>query len=156
MAKCSTIDGQASHRVGIEMLAKETEIYFRFSASLRVMDAPECHAEIGEATGLKPSHIHLKGAIANEKSGRRWPNDIWLLASPLAETAELTEHLNWLWQQVQPHQDYFRLLVESGVKMDILCGYRSNCDHCGFGVDPNAVEIAQKLGIRLEFSVIIA
>ena len=121
-----------------------------------MIDLPERHREIEEVTGLKPSHVHMKGDSVHEKSKRRWDNSIWLLSSPLEETAELAEHLNWLWQQVQPHQAYFRSLIESGVKVDIFCGYRSNCDHCGFGIAPDALEIAQKLGVRLEFSVVIA
>lgn len=135
---------------------EDTEVYFACSASLRVMDAPERHSEIEEVTGLKPSHVHVKGEIAHKKSGRRWKSDIWLLKSPLGETVELSDHLNWLWQQVQPHQKYFQSLIKSDVKVDIFCGYRSNCDHCGFGIDPDAFNIAQKLGVRLEFSVIIA
>lgn len=138
------------------LLNKEPETYFSYSASLRVLDAPERHREIEEVTGLKPSHVHMKGELAHEKSKRRWENNIWLLSSPLEETSELAEHLNWLWQQVQPHQAYFRSLIESGAKVDIFCGYRSNCDHSGFSIDPGALEIAQKLDVRLEFSVIVA
>ena len=120
------------------------------------MDAPERHAEIERVTGIEPSHAHVRGEIAYAKSGRRWTNDIWQLASPLPEEAELSEHLRWLWQTIKPHQAYFQSLVEAGVRIDVFCGYRSNCGHCGFGLKPEAVEIAQELGIRLEFSVIIA
>ncbi len=75
---------------------EEKEIFFAFSASLRVFDAPDRHAEIAQITGLKPSHTHLKGELAHEKSGRRWPNDIWSLSSPLSKEMALSEHLRWL------------------------------------------------------------
>lgn len=119
------------------------------------MDAPEHHAEIEEVTGLKPSHVHIRSESVNKRSKHRWKNNIWLLSSPLEATVELSEHLNWLWQQTQPHKVYFRSLIKSGVKVDIFCGYRSNCDHSGFGVNPSTIEIAKELDVRLEFSVII-
>ena len=141
------------------MLSEDSEsldVYFAHSAALRVMNAPERHAEIEEITGLEPARTHRRGEVAHEKTGRRWENDIWVLASPLGEEAESSEHLGWLWQRVRPHKDYFRSLVESGVEVDVFCGYRSNCDHCGFSLEPDAVEIARELGVRLEFSIIIA
>ena len=64
--------------------------YFRFSASLRVMEAPELHHEIEAETGLKPSKVHCKGDLKYPGKSYVWKNDIWMLESPLDRELELT------------------------------------------------------------------
>jgi hypothetical protein len=128
---------------------------FCFSASLRVMDAPELHDEIEVVTGLKPSHAHLKGD-KKPRTSSTWDNDIWILQSPLNEKAELTDHLNWLWNTIKPHSDYFKELLQKGRKVDVFCGYRSDSDNAGFIVQPDALEIFASLNIPFQVSCIIA
>jgi hypothetical protein len=124
-----------------------------FSATLRVMCAAERHEELERVTGLTATHQHEHGdpSFFDEP----WPQDLWTLESPLPRRAALGDHLGWLWEQVQPHQDYFRALAaEEGVEVDLFCGYRSDCAECGFGVQPEALKITQALNIPLEVSVV--
>jgi hypothetical protein len=124
-----------------------------FSATLRVMCAAERHAEIEAVTGLSATHKHEHGDPGF--FGDPWPKDLWALESPLPPGAAFGDHLDWLWTQVQPHQEYFReLAAEEGVDVDLFCGYRSDCGECGFEVEPEALTIVQALSIPLEVSVV--
>ncbi|WP_158666585.1 DUF4279 domain-containing protein [Salinibacter altiplanensis] len=124
-----------------------------FSATLRVMCAAERHDEIEQVTGLTATHQHAHGEPGF--FGQPWPKDLWALESPLPPDTALGEHLEWLWTRVEPHQDYFRgLAAEEGVDVDLFCGYRSDCDECGFEVQPDALNIVQALSVPLEVSVV--
>ncbi len=131
----------------------EHETRIGFSATLRIMCAAERHEEIEQVTGLSATHQHEHGEPS--LFGESWPKDLWALESPLPPGAPLSDHLDWLWAQVQPHRDYFReLAAEEGVDVDLFCGYRSDCAECGFEVQPEALEIVQTLDIPLEVSVV--
>lgn len=124
-----------------------------FSATLRVMCAADRHEEIEHVTGLTATHQHEHGEPGF--FGEPWPKDLWALESPRPPGAALGDHLDWLWTQVQPHQEYFReLAAEEGVDVDLFCGYRSDCAECGFEVQPQALRIVQALSIPLEVSVV--
>ena len=104
-------------------------------------------------TGLSATHQHEHGEP--NLFGESWPNDLWALESPLPPGAPLSDHLDWLWAQVQPHQEYLRALAdEDDINVDLFCGYRSDCAECGFEVQPEALEIVQTLDIPLEVSVV--
>lgn len=126
---------------------------FGFSATLRVMCAAERHDEIERRTGLTATHQHQHGEPG--LLGRPWPKDLWALDAPLPRGAPLSDHLDWLWAQVRPHQDYFRALAaEEGVDVDVFCGYRSDCAECGFEVRPGALTLVRALDVPLEVSVV--
>jgi hypothetical protein len=126
---------------------------FGFSATLRIMCAADRHDEIEDATGLTPTHRHRKGEAG--MLGRPWPNDLWTLESPLPPAAPLADHLDWLWEQVHPHQEYLRALAaEDGVDIDLFCGYRSDCAECGFEMIPESLQIVQALDVPLQVSVV--
>ncbi len=129
--------------------------YFSYSASLRVKNAPELHDEISDFTGLEPSECHYRGDIANLNSGRKWNNDIWTYKSNLSESNDLTDHLIFLWNAIEPYSDYFKTLIDKGVDIDVFCGYSSDCDHAGLSIKPEAFEIFQKLKIPFELSIIV-
>ncbi|MFB6232321.1 MAG: DUF4279 domain-containing protein [Salinibacter sp.] len=133
--------------------APNEKVRFGFSATLRVMCAADRHDEIEAVTGLTPTHQHEHGDPG--LLGRPWPKDLWALESPRSRGAPLSKHLNWLWEQVRPHQEYFRALAaEEDIDVDLFCGYRSDCAECGFEVRPEALTIVQALEIPLEVSVV--
>jgi len=133
------------------------EPYFAYSAGLRVMNAPHLHDEITRQTGINPTHSHKKEDIRHPKLiNERWENDIWQLKSPLSKGAKLSEHLCWLKDKILPHSAYFKKLIKDGIEIDIFCGYRSDCDHAGLSVTPDALELFTVLGIKMELSIIIA
>jgi len=127
---------------------------FGFSATLRVMCAADRHDEIEQETGLVATHQHARGEEG--LFGRPWPDDLWALESPYPRGAALDEHLRWIWNEVRPHQAYFRALAaEEGTDVDLFCGYRTDCAECGFEVCPEALEITQALDIPLEVSILL-
>jgi hypothetical protein len=128
---------------------------FGFSATLRVMCVAERHKEIERETGLVATHQHARGEEG--LFGRPWPDDLWALESPRPRGADLNNHLQWIWEQVRPHQDYFRALSgEEDTQVDLFCGYRTDCAECGFEICPEALEITQALDIPLEVSVVLS
>jgi hypothetical protein len=129
--------------------------YFAYSASLRIMEVPDKHSEITQVLGVEPDVCHKVGDVANEKTGRLWENNIWSVRSPLPETRDLDHHLKWLSKLVLPHEEYIRALMKEGADVDVFCGYRSDCDHCGFDVKPKSLELFVRLGVRMAVSVIV-
>ncbi|MBN2534379.1 MAG: DUF4279 domain-containing protein [Spirochaetales bacterium] len=133
-----------------------TEYYFNFSVSFRIMNAPEYHEKIKENTKIVATHVHKKGDIKSKTNNKRWENDIWILSSPLPKESQIDKHIEWLWQTIEPHIEFFFELKEKNVKMDIFCGYRTNCDNGGFNLDTKSIEILNKFKIPIGFSIIIA
>jgi hypothetical protein len=125
---------------------------FWFSASLRIMNAPERHEEITSRMG-QPSHCHTKGDSDPDRAGKLWKNSIWYRESPLPEQQDIGDHLAWVADFAAPHEDYLRQLIADGARIDIYMSYCSDHDHCGFGLDPKHLEIFVRLGIRFEVSV---
>jgi len=133
--------------------SSDEETRLGFSATLRVMGAADRHDEIEEVTGLSATHRHRHGDAS--LFGRPWPKDLWALESPLPRAASLSDHLDWLWDEVRPHRDYFRGLAEQDdIDVDIFCGYRSDCAVCGFEIRPASLKITQALEVPLEVSAI--
>ena len=125
-----------------------------FSACLRVGDVGARHDEICRVTGLVADEVHLAGEPDDECETGVWSRDLWSLESPLPREEPLSAHLAWLWTQVGPHVDYVRSLIVDGAAVDIFCGYISDCDHCGFDLDPGAMRLADALGVTLGMNTI--
>lgn len=127
---------------------------FWFNASLRIHNAPDFHEEITERLG-SPTHCHKKGEPKpkNPPARNPWPNDIWIRESPLPEKRDIGDHLGWIADFARPHTTYLRRLIRRGARIDIYMSYCSDHDHCGFGIDPQHLELFVRLGIRLEVSV---
>jgi hypothetical protein len=70
----------------------------------------------------------------------------------LPETAPLEKHIEALWEVVKPHIQYLKSL-KSRYKVDVFCGYRSNCDHAGIEVPHTCLELFTALEVRREVEV---
>lgn len=92
---------------------------YRFDACLRIAGVGARHEEIGRVTGLVTARSHRKGD-AIRKSKRSYSDDLWLLESPLGDDASLDEHVNWLWQAVEPHTALFVELGRQATWADVL------------------------------------
>jgi hypothetical protein len=128
--------------------------YFCFSATLRVHGDGVPFVEIGEQLGVEPTHVHRKG----ERRGPlapAWRDDAWQFQPTLAETEPLERHIEALWQVVRPQVDYLKALKRR-FKVDVFCGYRSNCDTAGFLVSHKCLELFTALEVPFGVSVIIA
>ncbi|RYD71602.1 MAG: DUF4279 domain-containing protein [Verrucomicrobiaceae bacterium] len=130
----------------------ESDTTFWCRASLRIMDAPQCHEEVNSVLG-SPSHCHVAGELASEESGRRWKNSIWIRESSVPEERELHEHLAWIVDFASPHEAFLRRLADEGARIDVYMSYACSDDHRGFGFDPEQLEFLVRLGIRMEVSI---
>jgi hypothetical protein len=128
--------------------------YFAFMASLRIHGDALPFEEITSRLGVQPTMIHRKGE-------RRAPNspayldDAWHFQPALPESAPLEHHIDALWRVVKPHVEYLKSLKET-YKVDVFCGYRSNCDHAGIEVPHTCLELFTALEVPFGVSIIVA
>jgi hypothetical protein len=127
--------------------------YFCFSATLRIHGDGIPFEEISQRLGVQPTNLHRKG----ERRGPRSPayrDDAWLYKPSLPETEPLERHIDALWQVVRPAVGYLKALKQR-FKIDVFCGYRSNCDHAGFEVSHSCLELFTALEVPFGVSVIV-
>lgn len=120
-------------------------------AGLRIMGKGLEHEKISKKLGLVPTHTHQAGEI--DKFGTPYPQDMWLLDSPLGKRKHLDTHLKWLVKQVEPSFGYLKTLKRK-YKIDVFCAYTGNGDG-GLSLSPTALSIFTELEIKLELSIII-
>jgi hypothetical protein len=127
--------------------------YFCFSATLRIHGDDVPFEEICQRLGVQPTHLHRKG----ERRGPRSPgyhDDAWHFQPSLPETEPLERQIEVLWKVVSPHIGYLKALKQR-FKVDVFCGYRSNCDHAGFEVSHTCLELFTALEVPFGVSVIV-
>jgi hypothetical protein len=128
--------------------------YFCFSAGLRIHGNDVPFEEISRRLGVQPTNLHRKG----ERRGPRSPaygDDAWQFRPSLPETEPLERHVEALWEVVRSHVEYLKGLKQR-CKVDVFCGYRSNCDMAGFEVSHKCLELFMALEVPFGVSVIIA
>src|SRR5262245_61417694 len=128
--------------------------YFRFSATLRIHGDDVPFAEISQRLGVQPTHLYRKGERRGPKSSA-YRDDAWHFEPSVPETEPLEHHIETLWQVVRPTVDYLKALKQH-LKVDVFCGYRSNCDTAGFEVSHKCLELFTALEVPFGVSVIIA
>lgn len=128
--------------------------YFQFGATLRVHGDGVPFREISQRLGVEPTHLHRKGEHAGSRSPR-YRDDAWHYEPSLPETEPLELHIQALWQVAKPAVEYLRSL-KPRFKVDVFCGYRSNCDHAGFEVSHRCLEMFIALEIPFAVSIIVA
>jgi Domain of unknown function (DUF4279) len=128
--------------------------YFRFSAALRIHGDGVPFEEIGERLAVEPTHLHRKGEHHGPRSPA-WRDDAWHFEPDLPETDPLERHIEALWEVVRPQVEYLKSLKQR-FKVDVFCGYRSNCDHAGFEVSHKCLDLFTALEIPFGVSVIVA
>jgi hypothetical protein len=128
--------------------------YFHFSATLRIHGDSVPFEEIKERLGVEPTHTHRKGDRRGPRSSG-YRDDAWHFQPPIPETEPLENHIKALWRVVQPALEYLKSL-KPRLKVDVFCGYRSNCDTAGFEVSHSCLELFIALEVPFGVSVIIA
>lgn len=134
--------------------APDEEIYFTYSATLRIFGEIPDLDEISRNLGIQPTNSHFKG----EKNGPRSPgysHDMWSYSPPLEESKPLEKHIDSLWEKIKPHKDYL-LDLKRNLSVDVFLGYRSNCDHAGIEIPHTSLEMFTELQIPFGVSIIIA
>jgi hypothetical protein len=134
--------------------------YFCFSATLRIHGDNVPFEEVSERLGVQPTHVHRKGEHRPGERRRAPPSpgyrdDAWHYQASLPEPEPLERHIEALWHVVRPHTDYLKALKHR-FKVDVFCGYRSNCDHAGFEVSHRCLELFTVLEVPFGVSVIVS
>lgn len=129
------------------------DYYFCFTASLRIYGDIEDLDEITSVVGVKPTSSHLKGDRRSERA-KPYKQAMWAYEPNIPETESLSKHLNALWGAIGESAEKIKKLKEK-YRVDIFCGYRSDCDHAGFEVDHNSLTIFNKLEVPFGVSVIV-
>ena len=130
-------------------------IYFAYSASLRIFGDELPLGEITRELGVQPTRTRRKGERPKPTSKTVYRDDAWFLSSSLPETEELHRHIDEVWAAIKPRAGYLKELKKR-FKVDVFCGYRSNCDHAGIEVPASSLEIFTALDIPFGVSIIVA
>ncbi len=125
---------------------------FRYDASIRISGAGAQHEPITQVTGLVPSHSHRKGDVCSRRTLRLYQNDLWMLSSPLGETASIDQHCQWLWETIRPHKAYFEKLIAGASPADICIGCLSESIFPFLEVDAASLTIMRELKLGLTFN----
>ncbi|MCG8463820.1 MAG: DUF4279 domain-containing protein [Xanthomonadales bacterium] len=130
-----------------------SELYFCYTASLRIFGDIDNFDEITKVVGVKPTRVRKKGEKHTARS-RPYPQDMWRYEPNINEEESLSKHLNALWAAIGENAQQIKQL-KTKFSVDIFCGYRSNCDHAGFEVDYRSLTIFSELEIPFNVSVIV-
>ncbi len=130
-------------------------IYFAYSASLRIFGDELPLDEITRELGVQPTRTRRKGDRAKPTSKTSYRDDAWFLSSSLPETEALHRHIDEIWAAIKPRARYLKELNKR-FKVDVFCGYRSNCDHAGIELPASSFEIFTALDIPFGVSIIVA
>jgi hypothetical protein len=129
-------------------------IYFAYSCGLRIFGDGLPLDEISERLGVQPTRVRRKGERPKPGSKTIWPDDGWFFSSSLPESEPLHRHIDAVWSVMKPRVEYLKALKER-FKVDVFCGYRSNCDHAGIEVPPRSLEMFVALEIPFGVSIIV-
>ena len=128
--------------------------YFSYSATLRIYGHISDLDAVSRELQITPTHTHRRGD-ARRIGARPYSQDMWSYEVPEDATKPLSAHLRLLRARLIGKLACLKSYRENGATVDIFCGYRTNCDHAGFEVEPDALQIFVELEIPLNVSVII-
>jgi len=131
----------------------DEEIYFVYSASLRIFgDIPDLD-EITKSLGVIPSSSHRKGDRQGPNS-KPYKHDMWCYTAPVKGNEALTVHIDALWNTFRARKQYL-LQLKRGLTVDVFLGYRSNCDHAGVEVPHQSLQMFSELQVPFGLSIIV-
>lgn len=127
---------------------------YRFDASLRIAGVGPYHDDISLRTGVQATRSTRKGE--RQVGQRRWSEDVWLLDSPLGGDAPLDEHIEWLWNAIAPHRDYFREIISRSSSADVVLGCFSESPYPYLTVknDPLRLLMELECGVSFNFTCV--
>ena len=140
-------------RVGSEGEEQRREIYFAYSASLRIFGNIPDLDEITQRLGVVPRHTHRLGE-------RRWPtappykHDMWSYIAPVKKSEPLHVHIDKLWNTFREHKQYL-LHLKKELTVDVFLGYQSDCDNAGIELPYQSLEIFRELQVPFGLSIIV-
>lgn len=144
-----------AERRGQKALVRQSErnsTPFRYDASLRISGVGDQHDDIAKQTGIIPTHAHIKGEVHGRFTKRAYPDDLWILSSPLGESATMDAHLIWLRNTIQPHYAYFEKLIAQASSADVCLGCLSDSPYPFWEVQPASLDLLRELKLGFTFN----
>lgn len=132
----------------------DEEIYFAYSATLRIFGNIEDLNDITINLGFEPTSFHKKGERRGPKSPP-YQHDMWSYEAQIDEDVDLEKHIDELWTKLKPHKEYL-LELKKALTVDVFLGYRSNSDTAGIEVPYTSLEMFTELKIPFGLSIIVA
>lgn len=132
----------------------DEEIYFAYSATLRIFGNIEDLNDITINLGFEPTSFHKKGERRGPKSSP-YQHDMWSYEAQIDEDVDLEKHIDELWTKLKPHKEYL-LELKKALTVDVFLGYRSNSDTAGIEVPYTSLEMFTELKIPFGLSIIVA
>lgn len=118
-------------------------------ASLRVFSDAVSIEDISALLGVAASHSYRKGqpvSSRNEKVLRH--ESVWLLDSPLADSKDLTSHLEWLLDFIEPRLHVIRSL-QTACHVDLFCLFASETGQGSVTLNSSLIGRLAKSGLDL-------
>jgi len=131
----------------------DEELYFAYSATLRIFGNIEDLNDITNNLGFEPTSFHKKGERRRPKSPP-YQHDMWSYESQIDEEVGIETHINELWTKLKPHKEYL-LELKKTLNVDVFLGYRSNSDTTGIEVPYPSLEMFTELKIPFGLSIIV-
>jgi hypothetical protein len=101
--------------------------------------------------GLIPTMSGRKGEIRNStrvKNPQPRRNSFWVLKCPLPSFEPLQEHLQWLFDQLEPKREVLEELAKD-CKLKFICGFSSENGQGGCTFDPELLNRLASFGLPL-------
>lgn len=135
----------------MENPAKQADIKWS-KATLRIFSKTIDPSEIGKRLGLEATKTHAKGALRSPRHEAVWPTSMWSLNSPLSDHSDMTDHLRYLLDLLEPKMQALEHLARD-CKIDLFCGFSSGNGQGGFVLDPLTLSRLAALKIPITFDL---
>jgi hypothetical protein len=125
----------------------------RVRASFRLIGTSLHPPTVSRLLGLTPSHAHAKGDLVSRQSSARHPTGVWLIHSPLPDTASLREQLSVLLEATSEHASELLHLEDSELRADFPCGIHLTGDSAVLEFDAATLRRIADVNARLGFDI---
>jgi hypothetical protein len=121
-------------------------------ASISIYSETLTPEEIGTRLQLTASKSHTKGSLKSARVPIPWKNSFWALDSPLEDQRNMSDHLKWLLDVIDPKADALKDLSEH-CKVLFFCAFASENGQGGFTLDAATLTRLAKLGIPFSLNL---
>jgi hypothetical protein len=127
----------------------------RTFATFRVCGKHLYPEEVTRRLRIDPSESHNPG----DKRGKSgiWPHGYWAIESGLhVQSTNLSLHIEWLLNRIEPVQVEVLSLVDEGFSVDIFCFLESLTGHGGPTFSPTLLRRVANLNVELSLDMYFA
>lgn len=108
--------------------------------------------EVTRQLGLAPSYAHAPGEV--RQSGKVWDRGHWDICSEgHVDSKELTVHITWLLDQLEPVAAQLAVLRSGPVQADIFCLWMLQYSQGGITLDPDLLDRLAVLDLALGLDI---